>query len=1324
MNDLFSGAPEMSEESRLQLEKELQEQEERLRQTQQEQPTQRAPKPQATAPAAAEPSPQPVEPVEPVQPEPPVQPEETEEEDNSFYGLTPGFQEDEIDPEAGQIAAEALLALPTGAVDFVVDTFNLVPGVDLPKIPEFENEVAQTVREMGSVVLPTVGLAASGVGIAGAGAKLSKLKFLADPMVARLGNIGLSAGAGAFVDYTVEINQKDDNVAGVLKKNWPRFYGWIPEDLATLDSDTPDLKRTKNVVEGTYLGIGTDVLLGGIKLAGKYFGLGSKYIPESEKGGAILKKYQTPSDPEDAVNFATAARLDAMDETGKYNFDKSVEIKGSVEEALKDPIPFVHDLWGPEEMGIRSVDGDINLAAMDSYRVRNNVDSIYGRVGSIATDPFIKKGLDLTQDQTKQFVELKNQLKDVKIGMKDSAGTYHSAKQIAEDGELLAEQVHMMPIREMKAMLEKELTEKSEELGVTTLSSTGMEAARKLMKKYMDDLVDMDQMKAEAYLATSMAGQVSDMSQGLRLVEGSAAVERVEEQIIDRLEYLMAMRGRSAYVRGRALNMTNMWNRLTSDPTKLNAKQYSQRVQRLLKEETNETLRAIEAIRYDASLTAATLRELKEENPEMIAPLLMAYEFTDGNVDTVAKLNRFLKASTGTIRKAFIDKTPEIPSVILQGFWSNVYNATLSAFTTPLKAGFSNVAGLIEKPIGAFIGGVRYGEGQMLRRAWYQYSLNLEVLQDSFAYMNQVFKRSATEPDVGGLARENYFTKNEKQIEILEAVANARAEQGLDGPMVAVQQIKAMNDLAQHPWLRFGNRAMQAMDGFTQAMIGHAEARGRAFDKLTNNGAKAFDAEAAEALYKKVYKDMFDETGLIKDEAVRYTAGEIALNLDNAFNDALYNLIKRATILKPFMLFTKTPLNDLRLWTTYSPHALFYRELNAFNLKPGVIPDEDIERLLLARKIDMKDMTPEAMYHKYNEIRGDLLGRSALGTLAVSGAIGLILTDRITGNGHYNKQVQATRRDTGWKPRSIRLPGGEWVSYDNLGPITNWLALVADIGDNFDVLSPNDIGEQLRKMGFILAASITDKTYLAGVEPFLDVLRGDVGAANRWSGSFITSATLPGSSLMAEIGRLMDPGLREVETTMLDIARNRLPVLKTQLPKKYDWIDGGEVGMPDTFLARVWNTYMPWKVNGKISDEKKFLQEIEYDARPILSTDGRGVKYTPAERSEIMRIMGEKGYFLDGIREVMNTYTAKEFRKEYMEAVNNGLQVKPGKFGLLHGALDKKLRYVITMAAAQVSNFDQSLRKANVQNAVQRLTQAGQHKRALQLLEDMKQFSK
>ncbi len=90
----------------------------------------------------------------------------------------------------------------------------------------------------------------------------------------------------------------------------------------------------------------------------------------------------------------------------------------------------------------------------------------------------------------------------------------------------------------------------------------------------------------------------------------------------------------------------------------------------------------------------------------------------------MASLNKFLKESTGTIRKAIIDGDVGTQSVVLQGFWSNVYNATLSAFATPIKAGVSNMAGLVEKPLGAMIGGLRFGEGQMMRRAIYQYGMD------------------------------------------------------------------------------------------------------------------------------------------------------------------------------------------------------------------------------------------------------------------------------------------------------------------------------------------------------------------------------------------------------------------------------------------------------------------------------------------------------------------------------------------------------------------------------------------------------------------------
>ena len=138
----------------------------------------------------------------------------------------------------------------------------------------------------------------------------------------------------------------------------------------------------------------------------------------------------------------------------------------------------------------------------------------------------------------------------------------------------------------------------------------------------------------------------------------------------------------------------------------------------------------------------------------------------------------------------------------------------------------------------------------------------------------------------------------------------------------------------------------------------------------------------------------------------------------------------------------------------------------------------------------------------------------------VGAAVGLFMTDRITGNGLADKEKQAVRRDTDWKPRSIRLPGGNWISYDNLGPVSNWFATVADIMDNFDSLTPNTVQELLNKSTFIFAASVTDKSFMAGLEPFLDVARGDVGQMNRWAGSFLVAANAPMSSQLAEISRL------------------------------------------------------------------------------------------------------------------------------------------------------------------------------------------------------------
>ena len=256
----------------------------------------------------------------------------------------------------------------------------------------------QTVREISSVVTPTIIGTAAGAPQLGLAAKGSKLKLLNNPLTKKIGEMGFAAGVGAFVDYASETSE-GDNASGVLKKAWPKAFGWIPDSIATGETDTPDEKRVKNVTEGVGLGLLTDVLVGAIKLVAGARGVrqATQWIPENEKAGAWLTKnvpkrkqrfidrlsgkgtleddfklsLDEPAKPnavdvvEEAVAESAAKRSDALDELGAYNFSKS--------QNLDEPMLGVHDMYGYEESGIRAVD-DMGIvgASVDQARIAKN----------------------------------------------------------------------------------------------------------------------------------------------------------------------------------------------------------------------------------------------------------------------------------------------------------------------------------------------------------------------------------------------------------------------------------------------------------------------------------------------------------------------------------------------------------------------------------------------------------------------------------------------------------------------------------------------------------------------------------------------------------------------------------------------------------------------------------------------------------------------------------------------------------------------------------------------------------------------------------------
>lgn len=1305
---LFGGTPQITDEMREQFRLDSERNQERIRQLQLEQAdTPQEKSPQATA-----------------KEQPAVNQTELKAEEQPASDKTQAEEPAEPSNTVKELSPEALAlanrmdAFGQSWIDAGADFLNLLPFVNLPKAARYEDDVAEGIRNISQIVGPTLLMQGTGIPALTKGAAAYKgigSALLQDKGFQFAGRYLFRAGTGALSDYAAKFNEEDDNLSGFLKKTWPKWWGWIPDDIATLDDDHPNVKRRKNVTEGVGLGFGPDFALGAARLLRGLRGIArtTQYIPENEKAKNWFAKFtQEEETALDVVENNAKRRSQALDELGQYNFNKAVN--------FDEPILGYHDVYGHLEQGTRTADpGGIVIASVDSLRLVKDSSVVDGRVGSVITEAALKKGLESSREMEIVIRGQAEMLKDAgQYGYKTAAGENLTFKEIIDNGNDIAAELFEFNRRDFDAFEKRVRSfQKTNVQDVLELTDSGYAGVFKAIKLYMDEYANMDYIRAQAWITQSMSGQVSDMAQGVRLLSETRAVERAQEQVLDRVEFLLAQKGITSYHRGRALNMTNLWNRMTAKGTDAFKAAEVTRIANLVKNEKNPTLAALERIKQDAGNVVETLRNVNRERPELLAPLMMAYEFTDGHIDSITKLNNYVRNSTGFFSKALIDFQPEIPSAVIQGMYASVYNHALSAFATPIKAGTSSAVLLAEKPIAAIAGAIRQDgleSGPALQKAWYVYTSGIqETLSDSLKYMGHVFKKSATDPFVVAL-REEQGDKLDKTIQIINAVADAHAEKGDYGPQVMAEVVNNIHDVAMSPLLRFGNRSMQALDGFVGSFVAVAEAKSDAWEQVTQGGKLKLDKARANELARQVKAKMFDKNGLITDEAVKYASGEINLNLDNDMNKVLSTMIRRVPAFKPFLLFTKTRLNDIVVAQQRTPIGIFNNQLMKFKHPAKDMPEETVRNLLTERGVKIEPgMDP---LRKYDEIRKELLGRKAMGALYVMAALGLVFSDRLHGNGNYNRQVQRTRRELGWKPVSVVGPDGVQVSIENLGPFTNWLALIGDIADHADSLAPNDVGQLLKKMMFIIASSITEKANMAALEPLTDVVTGNFSELNKWAASFLTSATVPGNSQLAEISRLMDPGLKEVDLELHQLIMNRNPITKGLLPVRYDWVDGGEVGVPDNFFVRIWNTYMPWKINGKLSPRKQFLVDIEYDGRPAVNTNGKGIEYTPEERSELLNIIGQYDLFgsrLDDIIERVEQKGGTEgFRTRVQEALGNQLlnksgAVDTGEFESLHLQIDKALRDATKFAAARLSNRTDIQKKVYAQEVVRDLLQAG-----------------
>jgi hypothetical protein len=1138
-----------------------------------------------------------------------------------------------------------------------------------PKLPAFNNKVLQGLREVSSIIGPTILLTRSGLKGGAAtqatlGPKLGALgKLGSDVLFKKFAELGIAAGAGAAVDYVASPNQKDDNAAGALKKMWPKTFSWISDDWATVDSDSPELHREKNVKEGVGLGTILDLGVETAKLirAASQTKAFTRWLPKDAKAKAFFDRLKALEDNSDAVSKGVVARESALDELGDYRSLKP--------ENLEQPTLGLHDMFDEIESGIRTLDeGGVVGAMGDAARIQNNVYSNYGRLRNFISEAALKNGIsadNLTKrtivDGVQEMIRQSGKF-DYLVGNKlltqadiEEAGT--ELARIWLDADL--------DIDGFKAVVEPFRRNIAE--GVKSLDDVGYRAVMETMKEHLDRYVSLDSMKAAGLTVTQKAGQLSDTAMGARLMEGTASIERAQEQILDIMEFLTVEKGVSSYMRGRGLANIGFWNRVKNTLAGKDAAESAL-------DEFNKNLKSIID---DAKSMTTGLREISKERPEFLSPLNLAYELTDGDVNTIAKLNNYVNQSLPNIQKAFVDNQPEIPNLIVQGMWSNIFNSALSAIATTGKAFWGNASMLMVKPLATFAGAAATGDIKTIKRAWYGYSALFDTMSKGFGHMGKVFVKASTDPSsIQALTRADLVVKHSNQWQILEEFANAASSTGNDGPRVLLEHARTLEDLANHPVVRFGTNGITATDGFGRAVMANVEARTQVYDKLIQKGTQLTPEELKKAS-DEIYQSMVDpKTGLLKEDAhIKYAVDEIALNLDNAFSKSLGSIINQFPALRPFMMFPRASTNLIAFADKFSPFSLFLREYNDLTYKNvnefGV---EEIESILKKKGIPVDSSAPD----RFATLVAEARGRKAIGTSIMLLAGGMFMNDSLTGDGFYDKQVQKSREGLGWKKRHYRGWDGKWYSYENMGPISDIIAAVATTMDHFDTLDPPSLEQYFQKASFVLSTLFLDKSMLTGAEAMLDVLRGNPAAANKWAAGFVNNLA-PLGGMRAEFGRNVSDGLRELDMDFMQLMRNRnnwLDLIDTNgaLPYKYSWLDGEKVSPGGgNFFSRAWNSVMPMKVSGsEISPEAQFLLDIEYDNRPSFITDDKGNELDPHTRAALYEAVGKQGLFKAFIRREMNSLDAKGFREKLFKARERG-EVDKTQFNDLYNRLDKAL---------------------------------------------------
>jgi hypothetical protein len=1064
----------------------------------------------------------------------------------------------------------------------------------------------------GGVHFGTMALAIAGAsripgvrGVVGKAAATGVGKAIAGNTLAR------AAAVGAASDLVSEYSQ-DDNATGALTKRFPQ----LDNPLATHDADHPAMKTLKNVVEGMGIGLIFDGIALGIGATRNRLGKTNK--PDREALQAIDARFESRrAAAEDAAKVAVDRNLRQL--TTQKLFEKGRDFNALSEAdqiAAMKQVAKKHkgfESWTPP------VEDNISRSVRKADERSKSVDDQIIEKGEIEMDDPEFRGhknkpiADSWQgspNSTGRAYDVAKQAKRVsrewgaENGSTDSLVTPAAAERMSFLSDI-APEAHEAIARDLlgDARYESLLGElKARRLSTADIFGDALDRLHEVVKGRNTDGLTPEEfwepvMRHQAmtggednlaYWATrevvaadlinaSLFKQIRDLATASREIQGVADVLDVDgpmKTMRDRLIMGLTNVKRSRYLVSDTFRDLQLRNKAQATAAK----------NKRLAELHGETVEAV-----DTMIAIAA----RAKTDDFLQAILEAFSMSN-KVSNFDDLDKWMRGRLlGMTTDEGVNKTgalvKELEAVMVHG--------VLSGPKTPVRALLGTGTATFTRPLSQAIGGLVRGDMRTMRSSLASSNAMVQAIPEAF----NLFKTKLNSYWTGDIAtvrsRFSEYSVADEQWKLMEWWANRK--ESTNGDKAAFFFADIARKMNHSNFFTYSTKLMAATDDAFGYILGRARAREKALREALDmyGDITPINKEVIGEFENRFMKEIFDADGNITDSALKYAKEEVTLTKDlSGFGEGLNNLMNAAPWTKPFFLFARTGINGMELLAKHTPllGALWKESQDILFANP-----DDLTPLL---KYGIETATD------LENAKALILGRQAVGSAVVLTASMKFLNGELTGNGPADRQKRKVWEDAGWKPRHIKL-GDVWVSYDAFEPFNGLLAAIADIGDNQELMGPEWAEKNFFTSAMIVAQGVVSKSYLSGISSLMDVVSGDPSALSR-IGANLANNTIPMSGLRNELGKLITPYTRELNSSIWDSLRNRNlgteQLTDDPLPIKYDILTGKPIRDHD-FPTRMFNMISPVQFNLDDSPGRQLLFASGYDVRTSVYTSPTGV---------------------------------------------------------------------------------------------------------------------